>query len=44
MNSVEDVIYCAIIVCAVSVPVISAFDAVTFCLTKKLSAEDAVAA
>ena len=29
-------------VCAVIVPLISAFDAVILCLTKKLSAEDAV--
>ena len=44
MNSVEEVMYWAIIVWAVNVPVIKALEAVTFCLTKKLSALEAVAA
>ena len=44
INSVDDVITCATMVCAVSVPNISALEAVTSCLTKKLLAEDAVSA
>jgi hypothetical protein len=38
------VIVCTIRVCAVIVPLISAFDAVIDCLTKKSLAEDAVRA
>ena len=41
-KSVDEVITCATIVWAVSVPVIKALEAVISCLTKKLSAEDAV--
>jgi hypothetical protein len=44
MYSVEAVTYCTLRVCAVMVPVNSALEAVTSCLTKKLSAEDAVSA
>ena len=43
-KSVEEVITWAIIVWAIRVPVINAFEAVTFCLIKKLSAELAVKA